>query len=553
MRPCRLPLATAVSVAGVLLAHGSATAGPRPLALRHVGLDLPGPPAAVVSADLDGDGRADLLVVAAYTKWGSISNDRIENAIAVTEVVPALFDLREARAFLARPDGGHRAVAALKLPPGVLAVSAGSRQHPVLALTDDGISEFKWTDGPRGGDLALSPLLAEPPAFAGSRSFLADVSFVEDVDGDGRPDAVIPGRAGLVIHRGTEGGGFAAEASYRGALPRDERFALGDRAYRNVPLPQFLDVDADKVKDLVINDLASWPQRIAVAKGLGAARFAPPKWIALGCLAGEEPKVPADGAKNGEGRSVEARRVAWFGDLHGDGHGEFVTREEVDTGKSGMKQAKKPAMRYRVHRLRPDLTVDLAPATTFEAEGYAFSGAFGDGDDLEFIDLDHDGRRDLVTITLDFSMFQALRAITAKRISIGLEFHVIAQRPDGTFQLVAGQALDETLKLDLNHLEISRLGQFQGDFDGDGRTDFVHLGKGKSITIHRGGAGGTYPEKPDLSVALEKEPEDVMLVRVRDLDGDGRADIAITRTHDAEDAGATAPVTLDLYLSGEAR
>jgi len=130
---------------------------------------------------------------------------------------------------------------------------------------------------------------------------------------------------------------------------------------------------------------------------------------------------------------------------------------------------------------------------------------------------------------------------------------VFAQQADGSFRLVPDQTLEETLNLDLNHLEISRLGQFQGDFDGDGRVDFVHLGKGKSVTIHRGEPGARYPAKPDLQVTLDQEPEDVMLVRVRDLDGDGRADIAITRTHDAGEAGTTAPVTLELYLSGGGR
>jgi hypothetical protein len=241
-----------------------------------------------------------------------------------------------------------------------------------------------------------------------------------------------------------------------------------------------------------------------------------------------------------------------LGDLDGDGHAEIVTREGLDT-KSGMKQAKKPRMRYAIHKLRPDLTVDPTPTRSFEALGYAFSGAFQDGVDLDFIDLDADGRKDLVTVTLDFSIFQALRVLTAKKIGIGLEFHVLSQKPDGAFALVEGQTLDEKLRLDLNHLEVSRLGQFRGDFDGDGRIDFVHLGKGTSVTIHRGRSGGKYPEKPDLSIALDEEPQDVMLVRVVDLDGDGRSDLGITRTLPAGEAGASAPVRLELRLSGDAR
>ena len=91
------------------------------------------------------------------------------------------------------------------------------------------------------------------------------------------------------------------------------------------------------------------------------------------------------------------------------------------------------------------------------------------------------------------------------------------------------------------------------DLDGDGRVDFVHLGRGKSITIHRGQPGGHYPERPDLSIALAEEPEDVMLVRVRDFDGDGRSDLAVTRTIAPAEAGASAPARLELALSGDGR
>jgi len=72
------------AAAGIASIAGTALAAPARLSLRHESIDLPGPPAAVISADLDKDGRSDLVIVAAYTKWGSIAHDRTENAIAVT-------------------------------------------------------------------------------------------------------------------------------------------------------------------------------------------------------------------------------------------------------------------------------------------------------------------------------------------------------------------------------------------------------------------------------------------------------------------------------------
>jgi hypothetical protein len=537
----------AVSLALALSAGTASAARPRELALRETELGLPGPPAAIVSADLDGDGRRDLVIVTVYTRWGSVAHGRIEDAIEVTEVVPTLFDRREVRAFLASAGGTYRAVAPMPLPPSWISIAAGSGAHPVVALTEDGIDALVFHPGEDAGRLDVTTLLDEPSALARGGVFLADVAFVDDVDGDGRPDAVVPAVDGLAIHRGTAEGGFEPRASYRTRLPGDRTASFTGGAHRNVPIPRFIDLDADGRRDLVVPELDAWPQSITFARGIGEARFGPIVSIRLGCLAAQAGSDAADGA------SRSPRRVAWFGDLDTDGRPELVTRESVDTGKSDRKQGLAPLMRYRFHRLRPDLTVAAEPYATLDAQGYAFTGAFRDGIDLEFLDLDGDGRKDLVTVTLDVGTWQLLRALSSKKLAVGLEFRVYAQGGDGGFRLVPDQVLQEKLNIDLNRLEISRLGQFQGDFDGDGRVDFVHLGRGKQVTIHRAGPGCRYPAKPDLELTLDEEPQDVMLVRVRDFDGDGRSDLAITRTSSGEEAGASAPVTLALYLSGEPR
>src|SRR5262245_24895585 len=231
----RLVIVVCLSISG--WAHA---ASPKPLALRRVDLDLPGPPAAVVPADLNHDGRQDLLVVVAATTWGSIMEERIEAAIAVTEVVPALFDKREARAFLAQADGTYRAAAALALTSDVFAVAAGPPERPVVALTTDGLSELHVVD--KAETLELVPFLAEPSAFAGSKTFLAEFPFLRDLDGDGALDAVIPTPDGIAIHPK-----LGAEASFRGRLPGDVRTDDAGGAERIVPVPDVLDVDGDKV------------------------------------------------------------------------------------------------------------------------------------------------------------------------------------------------------------------------------------------------------------------------------------------------------------------
>ena len=59
--------------------------------------------------------------------------------------------------------------------------------------------------------------------------------------------------------------------------------------------------------------------------------------------------------------------------------------------------------------------------------GYPFSIEWPEISSSGFKDLDGDGRQDLVTVTLDFSVIQIMRVLATKRISIGLTFHVWAQ------------------------------------------------------------------------------------------------------------------------------
>jgi hypothetical protein len=137
-----------------------ALAAPRPASpgLKAWSLDLPGAPAAVVPSDVDGDGRTDLVVAVAYNQWDQIeisestTMDDIEGLVEVMTIVPSLLDRREARVYLAKPDGSYaQSGPALPLPLSVLSLEAGPPGTPVLALTDAGSG---WT---LRGRLAWSP------------------------------------------------------------------------------------------------------------------------------------------------------------------------------------------------------------------------------------------------------------------------------------------------------------------------------------------------------------------------------------------------------------
>ncbi len=538
---------TAILLAVAILAGDAGAARKTRLELRYLAIELPGAPSAILPADLDDDGRQDLVVAVAYTEWHQIGieetaeMDDVDGLVEVLTIVPSLIDRRELRVFLAVGDGGYRALPPFELDRSVLSLEVGPPGLPIVALTDDGISVLRL-DGDGEAKLPeLQPILTERPILARTGTFIPDLGLVHDLDGDGVADLLLPAAGGTAVYLSRDGG-FEKDPAAR--LPWPEVAGDGDsesRLVRHYPLPEVRDVDGDGLADLLLRgEDADW-ERFWVARNLGGGRFAPAVEL------GQE----EDGDEDEE--------VAYFGDLDGDGIAEWVTQEELMDDDAGMRQsireAKQPPFRYRIHRSGLDLVMADEPHRQFEATGYSFAGGDGDGDGEEirlpagFQDLDGDGRSDLVTLTLDFSLMQAMRILTTHRISIGLDFHVWCQGADGRFQVVKGLDLSGKFRLDLDNLKIGQMSQFAGDFDADGKADFVQMGRGRDVTIHRGRAGCVYPPDPDLKIRLEEEPRDLKLVRVEDFDGDGKTDLIVIQPQSITEPGVTAPVRLDMYLS----
>ena len=559
----RYPRLRGVAVAALALALATAAPGAfgarERLDLRHVILDLPGPPSKIIPVDLDRDGRRDLVVVVAYTEIEELGEDHLENLIQISRVIPTLFDRREARAYLATTSGEYElAGAPLPLPPSVLHLEAGPPSLGLVALTDDGLAWMRFEPDADGPVFRLVPLIEDPPVLAGSGSFFAELELVHDLDGDGIADVLLPSPGGLAVYLGTRTGISTEPAEHLD--PGNEK-RHGKQASRWYPFPEVREINGDGLPDLVFTrSLRSDQLRpVHVYLGAGEGRFRPLRQEPLDCHdRGTDLRRTTDPAGWPWPKNLAALR-----DLDGDGRAEVVTSEQQPRGDSmrkGLKDAKRPIHLYRFYDLGDDLSVEREPYLEMTALGHAMEGNLSDVDDDElgdlpfgmqqFVDLDGDGREDMITVTLEFSIFQVIKILATKRIGIGLNFHVYAQNADGSFSAVPDLDLSEKLKIDLNNLEIGRFAQFAGDFDGDGRHDFVHLGRGKVITIHRGQPGCRYPKDPDLSIKLAEEPAGLDLVRIEDLDGDGRSDIRITRPLSSDDPDVTAPVRLDLYLSG---
>jgi len=554
---------TLALVLGCLLATPVFPATKERLELRHVALDLPGPPARVLPTDLNGDGRTDLVVVVAYTEIQQIGENRIEDMIEFTRVIPTLFDRRQARAYLATPTGDLvLSEPPLELPVSVLSLELDAPGGGLVALTDDGIARVRFDPSRDDGEsaLRLEPLVEQRSVLSGTRRFYANLELVHDLDGDGDGDVLLPTDDGLAVYvAGPDGLTAGPGPRLRPAGGSDDDNGAADRWY---PMPEVRSVDGDAFPDLVFAGLAPDKGDVDVFLGRGGGRFAPLREIALDCHdRGSDLRRHAEASDEWPW----PEDVAALRDLDGDGRAELVVGIEQSRGDSfrkELKDAKKPISTYRFFDLDGDLAVERNPYFEMQVVGHTMEG-FEDDDEVDtsgspfrleqFVDLDADGRQDLVTITLQFSIFQVIRILASKKLSIGVDFHIYAQQPDRSFREVPDLDLSEKLKFDLNNLKIGRFAQFAGDFDGDGLRDFVHLGRGAKVTVHRGRPGCRYPANPDLTIELDQEPASLDLVRIEDLDGDGRSDIRVTRPLPLGDPDVTAPARLDLYLSGEPR
>lgn len=489
------------------------------LALRVWTLRLPGTELGLDLPDLDGDGRVDLAIAHMAAPTGparAVSlflqgprGDRFPATPAGTWPVPP-----DACAFaggdLDPAPGGELLflcpgrVVVLRRPAG----GAGWGAHELVEVARvEGFFDY-----PEGGGLPVWDL-------------------VQDLDGDGLPEVLVPVREGyLLLARKAD-----APLAARGVLEVPPTLRFGP-AFEGQLLNRFLtstsrlrrlvpiDLDGDGRRDLVAyreRGLARFLQRPDGSFPRRPDREEPLQTVSAGAGAG--------GERKGSDQAFDDVRLD-VSDWDGDGRADLVALRTV--GELGLFES----LRTQVIliRGRADGGFDEAtPAAVILLKGVA-------GDPV-FADWDGDGARDLILSSYRVDMFTNVKRALFDSMSIEYQIHL--RRPGAApFAPDPDHGFDVSVPLEALEKRGGMVPvELRADVDGDGVRDLVRRAPEGGLEVQLGriesplfGAKrlGFDGDRP-LRVGLDRgEPP-----RVVDLDGDGRDEL-ILEPHGGDDPRA---------------
>ncbi len=444
-----------------------------------------------LAADLDGDGKPDLLVAAVSQRKGEMRrsfsvfwNDdgKFSNADKLTVVAPhelGAFDVGDAGQGTEIFSLAHDGVSALSLRGRKEAEWRHIINQPTLFLRAPAKQLDRWHLVQNfGGQNLTGPRLVVP-----STSTMTIYAKAE------KPDAFT--RRGVVA--------LDLEASFqneaRERYPKQST-QLASVLDLHIPAVYVADMNGDGRLDL------------AIVQGERLTAFAQ---TANGDIA---PTPLCEHRFSVHGPDQDARVNLMLADVDGDGRADVVATKEMS---AGILSATTTVFLFRAGADGYSST----PDQVIESDG-ASLGA------VQITDLNGDGHPDLLLPAVRIGILAIMRMLTTKQIKVDFSLYPFtgahfADHPTATRSLSFG--------LDLGHNTQTQLVDMYGDYDGDGRVDLAFGSEANEVSFLRGGDGGKiFANEAVAKVAVPAKGH----ARPLDLQHNGKSSLLIFYPGDRE-------------------
>jgi hypothetical protein len=415
---------------------------------------------------------------------------------------------RELRFVSWLPGQTEQPLASIGVPREVVAVDAaelGLAAGPELVWVSADEIRIVAMDGRTLRSEAIAPPLPLP-----TRTWeLARYPLIRDWDGDGRLELLLPRANSVTLHP----------------------LVAGD-APQNLAVPWTADYGSPTLENWfrpgLLTGLYAWPtMAIGDDDGDGRADLYAATRFELLVFRGGAYGLPTEPSQRRvfkpfseeeERRRVASTLLAYPSDLDADGRTDLLVHRMVGS----LLRSHAVTSAYRNTGTGPDPQAE--PWTRLESRGGTAA--------VELLDIDGDGRLELLEAHIPFGVLQAIRVLTLRRIETQLRVLALPEQ--------AGEPLRETFKTGVTFpfdFDTSRvqgvLPHIETDWNADGFSDLCWGDGSGELTFRLGEAR---PEGPGYGRVAEQDLDGSGELVAADLDGDGLPDFAI---YDPLDRGGT--------------
>ncbi len=140
-------------------------------------------------------------------------------------------------------------------------------------------------------------------------------------------------------------------------------------------------------------------------------------------------------------------------------------------------------------------------------------------------DLNNDGKKDIYIPVIEIGVFQFITMLVTGDVDVTVLWYVMDKA--GHYRKKPDFELEVSVEIDTKGRKFP-VSSINGDFNGDGRKDFLRAQDGK-LMIHYAPDDGEPKEKPDVEVAIEL-PDNGKMVKPQMVNADAKSDVVMVFT-----------------------